>query len=141
MTEMIRWSDKDCAPYTTLSGPAQAARDLSVEMKPSQKSEPDQAVKDEKDRDDEVQQPWHDQDQKARNHRNDRRDMSDGEGHLEQLLQRVTSNRGAAPYHPPFTLFHDRRRIWLQGVPHCSENSSENNAMPGIFSGERCCQR
>jgi hypothetical protein len=63
---------KDCATYTILSGPAQAAEGRLSEVKPPQKPEPDQAVEDQKDRYNEVEQSRHDQDQKARDHGYDR---------------------------------------------------------------------
>src|SRR5271154_484544 len=74
---MKRW-----APYTTLSGQAQAARAISsLHMEPLEEAEPDQPIEDEKDRDDQIEKPRHDQDQEARDDGYDRRDMGDGEGH------------------------------------------------------------
>src|SRR5271168_1089087 len=80
---------------------ASRANGVSLHMKPSQKAETDQAVEDEKDRNDEVKKPRHDQDQKAGDDGYNRRDMSDGEGHLRASpLTFIASNRGVPPYHP-----------------------------------------
>jgi hypothetical protein len=77
--EMRRW-----APYTTLSGLAQAANEVStLDMKPPQKAETDQAVQDEKDRNDKIEKPRHDQDQEAGDDGYDRRDMGDSQGHKD----------------------------------------------------------
>lgn len=74
------------APYTILSGPAQAAKAPSgLHMKPPQEPEPDQAVENQEDRYHEIEQPRHDQDQEARENGQDRRDMGNGEGHGERL--------------------------------------------------------
>jgi hypothetical protein len=54
-------------------------------MEPFQKAEADQAVEDQEDGYDEIQEPRHDQDQNAGNERHDWRDMGDGQGHLKQL--------------------------------------------------------
>jgi hypothetical protein len=65
-------------------------------MKPPQKPEPDQAVEDEEDRDNQIEKPRHDQDQKARDHGYDRRDMGDGKGHKgsSPLMMEIESRSG-----------------------------------------------
>jgi hypothetical protein len=85
MTENHPLKIKRWGPYTTLGGEAQAGNDISLHMKPLEKSQPNQAVEDKKDRDDQVEKPRHDQDQKAGDDGYDRRDMSDGEGHKHLL--------------------------------------------------------
>ena len=54
-------------------------------MKPPQKPEADQAVENEEDRDHEIKQPRHDQNQQPSDNGHDRRNVGDGEGHLERL--------------------------------------------------------
>jgi hypothetical protein len=75
--EMRRW-----VPYTILNSLAQAAQAISsLQMEPPKEAEANQAVEDEKDRDDQIEKPRHDQDQKAGDDGDDRRDMGNGEGH------------------------------------------------------------
>jgi hypothetical protein len=90
MTENNPLGDKeDRAPYTTLGGSAQAARDLSDDlhmyMQPPQEPKSNQTVENQENRYHEIKQPRHDQDQNACNDGQDRGDMGDGEGHGERL--------------------------------------------------------
>src|ERR1700684_4190375 len=105
---------------------ASRANGVSLHMKPPQKPETDQAVEDEKDRDDEVEKPRHDQDQKAGDDGYDRRDMSDGEGHLGAspltFLHRIEECTLTTPF---LVSFHDRRRFALQPVPRRVQKMTE----------------
>ena len=60
-------------------------------MQPSQQSETQQAVENQEQRYDVVEEARHDQDQSARNERHDRRDVGDRQGHLKALRD---SDRG-----------------------------------------------
>src|ERR1700728_468171 len=99
---------------------------ISLHMEPPQKAETNQAVEDEKDRNDEVKKPRHDQDQKAGDDGYDRRDMSDGEGHLRasplRSLHRIEECHLTTPC---LVLFHDRRRFALQPVPRRVQKMTE----------------
>jgi hypothetical protein len=61
-------------------------------MEPLQQSEPDRTIYDEKNRDDQVQEARHDQDEHARKQRQDRRDVGDGDVH--EFSFRGWANRG-----------------------------------------------
>jgi hypothetical protein len=50
-------------------------------MQPLQEAQTDRAIEDEKDRYDEIEKAWHDQDEHTCDQRHDRRDMSDGQMH------------------------------------------------------------
>src|SRR3954465_7098714 len=62
-------------------------------MEPLQQSEPDRTIYNEKNRDDQVQEARHDQDEHTRKQRQDRRDMGDGDVH-EFSFGGVGANRG-----------------------------------------------
>ncbi|KGJ68014.1 hypothetical protein BJA5080_01086 [Bradyrhizobium diazoefficiens SEMIA 5080] len=62
-------------------------------MEPLQQSEPYRTIYDEKDRDDEVEKPRHDQDEHARNQRQDRRNVGDSDVH-ELSFRGGGANRG-----------------------------------------------
>ena len=62
-------------------------------MEPLQQSEPDRTIYDEKNRDDQVQEARHDQDEHTRKQRQDRRDVGDGDVH-EFSFRGVGANRG-----------------------------------------------
>src|ERR1700721_2097955 len=99
---------------------------ISLHMEPPQKAETDHAVEDQKDRDDEVEKPRHDQDQKAGDDGYDRRDMGDGEGHLRAspltFLHRIEECHLTTPCR---VLFHDRRRFAPQPVPRRVQKMTE----------------
>src|ERR1700733_7307341 len=105
---------------------ASRANGVSLHMKPPQKAETDQAVEDQKDRNDEVKKPRHDQDQKAGDDGYDRRDMGDGEGNLGgsplTFLHRIEKCHLTTL---SLALFHDRRRFALQPVPVRSQKMTE----------------
>ena len=66
-----------------------------LHVKPFEQPKTDQAVENQEDRDHQIEQPRHDQDQQACNHRHDRRNVSDGQGHLKCLRYGTErSNRG-----------------------------------------------
>jgi hypothetical protein len=102
-------------------------------MEPPQKAETDQAIEDEKDRDDQIEKPRHDQDQKARDNGNDRRDMGNGEGHKGSSAGRLGIDSRSVTLSPCLALFHDRRRFWRQWVPHCSKKIIGNDALAVKF--------
>jgi hypothetical protein len=62
--------------------------------------EADQADDDEIEGNDEVQQPWNDQDQNAGDQRDNRRDVSDGEDHFK--TPGMVESGGAEKFRPPF---------------------------------------
>ena len=70
-----------------LDGSAQGARAIwSLQVQPFKDTEADQADEDQINRDNEIKQPRHDQDQYARDQGNDGGHMRSGDGHLKFLL-------------------------------------------------------
>src|SRR5258707_2479691 len=106
-----------CAPYTTLNGSAQDANVVStLHVEPFEQPEPNQAGANQVDRDHEIKQPRHDQDQDARDQRHYGGNVSSGDGHrnVSAMLSREFESKF---YIYPLAWFHDSRRVPLQRFP------------------------
>jgi hypothetical protein len=83
-----------CAPYTTLNGSAQDANVVStLHVKPFEQTEANQAGANQINRDHEIKQPRHDQDQDARDQGHYGRNVSSGDGHRNVSEMRRAGNR------------------------------------------------
>src|SRR4051794_103944 len=102
-------------------------------MEPLQQSEPDRTIYDEKNRDDQVQEARHDQDEHTRKQRQDRRDMGDGDVH-EFSFRGVGANRGGiiADWVPRVETH------WARASSRLRENSPKMPRMRrGVFGTSR----
>src|SRR3954452_14684542 len=99
-------------------------------MEPLQQSEPDRTIYNEKNRDDQVQEARHDQDEHTRKQRQDRRDMGDGDVH-EFSFRGVGANRGGiiADWVPRVETH------WARASSRVRENSPKMPRMRRAFSG------
>src|SRR3954447_4262267 len=99
-------------------------------MEPLQQSEPDRTIYNEKNRDDQVQEARHDQDEHTRKQRQDRRDMGDGDVH-EFSFRGVGANRGGiiADWVPRVETHRARASSQIR------ENSPKMPRMRRAFSG------
>src|SRR5260370_15781767 len=113
--------EEGLAPYPILSGSAQAAGvwflRATLQVKPLQHTHADQADADQINRDHQIEQPRHHQNQNASDQRHYGRNVSSSDGHqnVSGMTREGNQERRTAPYLD--ARFHNSRRAPLRQVP------------------------